>query len=53
MGDAEVSRLHANFIVNLGCATASDVTQLIEQVQKLVIDKVGVRLEPEIRFIGR
>ncbi|MFY9442421.1 MAG: UDP-N-acetylmuramate dehydrogenase [Bacillota bacterium] len=53
VGDAEVSRLHANFIVNLGCATASDVTQLIEQVQKLVIDKVGVRLEPEIRFIGR
>jgi len=53
VGDAEVSRLHANFIVNLGNATARDVVQLINQVQKLVIDKVGVRLEPEIRIIGR
>lgn len=53
VGDAEVSRLHANFIVNLGCATARDVAQLIDQVRKLVIDKVGVRLEPEIRFVGR
>lgn len=53
VGDAEVSRLHANFIVNLGCATAADVMQLIDQVRELVALKVGVRLEPEIRFIGR
>jgi UDP-N-acetylmuramate dehydrogenase len=53
VGDAEVSRLHANFIVNLGNATAKDVTQLINLVRKLVIDKVGVELEPEIRFVGR
>jgi UDP-N-acetylmuramate dehydrogenase len=53
VGDAEVSRLHANFIVNLGCATAADVMQLIDQVRGLVASKVGVRLEPEIRFIGR
>lgn len=53
VGDAEVSRLHANFIVNLGCATAADVMQLIDQVRELVASKVGVRLEPEIRFIGR
>lgn len=53
VGGAEVSRLHANFIVNLGSATAQDVTQLINLVRKLVIDKVGVELEPEIRFVGR
>lgn len=53
VGDAEVSRLHANFIVNLGCATAADVMQLMDQVVELVASKVGVRLEPEIRFIGR
>jgi UDP-N-acetylmuramate dehydrogenase len=53
VGDAEVSAMHANFIVNRGSATASDVIALIRTIQIQVHEKTGVRLEPEIRMIGR
>jgi UDP-N-acetylmuramate dehydrogenase len=52
LGGAEVSEIHANFIVNRGKATAGNVKRLIEIVQAEVERKHGVRLEPEIRIVG-
>ena len=52
IGGAQVSEKHANFIVNIGKATARDVLQLMELVQQTVLEVHGVRLEPEIRIIG-
>lgn len=52
VGGAEVSCLHAGFIVNSGGATAADITGLIALVQQRVYEHSGVRLEPEIRIIG-
>lgn len=51
-GDAQVSPVHANFIVNLGNATASDVKGLVQEIQQRVFASFGVRLEPEILFCG-
>jgi len=53
VGGAEISRLHANFITNLGGATAGDVKALIEEAQKQVYDATGIRLLPEVRILGR
>jgi len=52
VGDAVVSTVHANFIVNRGNATADDVRRLMEQVQKKVFERFGVELEPEVRLLG-
>lgn len=52
IGGAEVSRLHAGFIINADNATAGDVLALCEHVQNEVEKMSGVRLEPEVRFIG-
>ena len=52
IGGAEVSRKHANFIVNTGNATAADVLQLIQQVQGEVKKKLGYTLETEITVVG-
>lgn len=52
VGDAQISHLHANIIVNLGGATAKDVRELIALAQGAVEEKFGVRLEPEIKFVG-
>lgn len=52
IGGAEVSTLHAGFIVNVGQATAKDVKALIGHIQLVVKEKFGVDLEPEIRIIG-
>lgn len=52
IGGAEVSTLHAGFVVNVGGATAADVEQLIYHVQETVHEKFGVRLEPEVRIVG-
>lgn len=51
-GNAEVSAMHANFIVNKGQATARDVLQLIEWIKKAVFEKKGVQLESEVRYIA-
>jgi UDP-N-acetylmuramate dehydrogenase len=51
VGDAEVSSHHANFIVNLGAATAADILSLIDKIQLAVFDKYGVKLELEIEVI--
>jgi UDP-N-acetylmuramate dehydrogenase len=52
IGDAQISFLHANIIVNLGAATAKDVRALIAVAQDAVRAKFDLRLEPEIRFVG-
>jgi UDP-N-acetylmuramate dehydrogenase len=52
IGDASVSQKHANFIINHGTATATDLEQLIGHVQATVEKVHGVRLEPEVRIIG-
>ena len=52
IGKAQVSFLHANFILNLGNATALDVLKLIDLVKKEIKKKFGVELEEEIEMIG-
>jgi UDP-N-acetylmuramate dehydrogenase len=52
VGDAQISHIHANIMVNLGRATARDVRALIAHAQQCVQEKFGQRLEPEIGFIG-
>ncbi|MFQ5735356.1 MAG: UDP-N-acetylmuramate dehydrogenase [Thermodesulfobacteriota bacterium] len=51
-GDAQVSQVHANYIVNLGNAKAKDVLALMATVRDRVYSRTGVVLEPEIRVIG-
>lgn len=51
-GDAQISHIHANIMVNLGKATAKDVRELIAIAQTRVRDQFGQNLEPEIGFIG-
>ena len=52
LGDAQISHLHANIIVNLGHATAKNVRDLITVAQRAVEEKFKLRLEPEIKFVG-
>lgn len=52
VGGAQVSPLHSGFLVNTGGATAGDIIHLMEIVQAAVLDKFGVKLEPEVRIIG-
>jgi UDP-N-acetylmuramate dehydrogenase len=52
IGDAQVSPLHAGFIINLGNATARDVIRLIEAIQEAVLTQFGILLEPEVRIVG-
>ncbi|MBQ9842152.1 MAG: UDP-N-acetylmuramate dehydrogenase [Clostridia bacterium] len=52
VGDAQVSEKHAGFVVNRGNATAAEMLELCRQVQEKVYEAHGVRLEPEVRFVG-
>ncbi len=52
LGGAAVSDQHANFIVNLGDATASDVRGLADLARKAVSERFGVQLDYEVQFIG-
>lgn len=52
VGDAQISHIHANIMVNLGHATAADVRALIAHAQSAVKEQCGYELEPEIGFIG-
>ena len=51
VGGAQVSEKHAGFIINRGGATCADVTALIGEVQARVLERTGVRLEPEVKII--
>jgi UDP-N-acetylmuramate dehydrogenase len=53
VGGAQVSPMHANYFVNTGDATAEDVRRLIGHVQRVVEDRFGVLLEPEVKLIGK
>jgi len=53
VGGAEVSPRHANFIVNLGTATAGDVLELVRRVRGRVRQLTGVDLEPEVLLYGK
>ena len=52
IGGAKVSDKHANFIINTGNASASDIEALIQHIQKVVFDTHGISLVPEVRIIG-
>jgi UDP-N-acetylmuramate dehydrogenase len=52
MGQAMVSDRHANFIVNLGKATAEEVIHLMEMVEKKIYEEKGISLEREVRVVG-
>ncbi len=52
VGGAAISHIHANIIVNLGGATATDVRRVIAHAQEQVAARFGVALEPEIAFVG-
>jgi UDP-N-acetylenolpyruvoylglucosamine reductase len=52
IGDAEVSPVHANFIINRGHATSADVVALMREVRSRVRAARGVNLEPEVQLFG-
>ncbi|MDP4738002.1 MAG: UDP-N-acetylmuramate dehydrogenase [Cyanobium sp. MAG_216] len=52
IGDAQVSPIHANFIVNIGQASASDIDALIAEVQRRVLASHGLSLHPEVKRLG-
>ena len=53
IGGAEVSTKHAGFIINRGNATSQDIIDLIEHVQKVILEKYNKKIETEVRIIGR
>ena len=52
VGGAEISNLHANFIVNHSSATSEDIVHLINLIQQKVLQNKGIFLQPEVRMIG-
>lgn len=53
VGGARISDVHANFIVNVGGATAADVLGLVELARERVASATGIELETEVRIVGR
>ena len=52
VGGAQVSEKHCGFVINAGGATAQDVVTLMKNVTDIVYEKFGVKLEPEVKFLG-
>lgn len=52
IGQAKISEKHANYIINLGGATADQVAQLISYIKQQVRDKKGIQLQEEIKYVG-
>lgn len=52
LGGARVSEKHCGFVINADHASASDVKQLIDYIQKTVYENSGVMMTPEVRFVG-
>lgn len=52
IGDAQVSEKHCGFVINRGNATASEIAEVIRQVQDRVYEHSGVRLQTEVKFLG-
>jgi UDP-N-acetylmuramate dehydrogenase len=53
VGGAQVSEKHCGFVINRGGATAQDVMNLIQDVQDKVYEDFQVKLEPEVKLVGR
>ena len=53
VGGAQISEKHCGFVINKGGATAKDVTDLMEETKKVVMEKFGVALEPEVKRLGQ
>lgn len=53
IGDAQISPLHGNFILNLGHATATDYYAVVQKIQSEAKSKLNITLEPEIKFLGK
>lgn len=53
IGGAQISPKHANFVVNLGHATAADITAVILHARDTVLHRFGVELRPEVEALGR
>ena len=53
VGGAQISEKHCGFVINKGDATAKDVTDLMEETKKVVMEKFGVALEPEVKRLGQ
>ena len=53
LGGAQVSEKHCGFVINKDHASAADIRALMEHVQKTVLEKYGVKLEPEVKFVGK
>lgn len=52
IGGAQVSEKHCGFVINRGNATAADITALMELIMERVESRFGVKLEPEVKYIG-
>ena len=52
IGDAEISTMHGNFIINNSSANSKDIFDLITVIQQKVLQKKGIFLQPEVRMIG-
>ena len=52
IGGAEISTMHANFIINNSSASSKDIFELITVIQQKVLQKKGIYLQPEVRMIG-
>ena len=52
IGDAQVSEGHANFVVNTGAAKAADVAAVIDAMHDAVLERFGVKLQREVRYLG-
>ena len=52
VGGAEISPIHANFIINRNRASAADILALAELVRETVAERFDLELEPEVRIIG-
>ena len=53
VGGAEVSRVHANFMINRGDATSADILELVRRVRAGVLQAKGIDLEPEVLLYGK
>lgn len=53
VGGAQISSVHANFIVNTGGARAADVLALIDRAERAIAEASGIALEREVRIVGR
>ena len=51
VGDAQVSEKHAGFVINRGNASCKDVLELMSEVKRIVFEKTGYVLEPEVKII--